>query len=257
MKHPLLASLGDAYPTYLEQHHDHILRKVDVIWGQPELDDYLNDLLIDKRGGRKGFAPQAIQEINVLREFRKIETLNQSEKKESAIHALQARGIAINRTSFFHALTEGHREVVDLFIRAHFNVHQLDDFGTPPLLVALKLGYTVIAKILLHAGADVNEKDRLGLSPLLVACGKTTAGYSDVAAALIRKGAHVNVRDALGNTPLLLALSGGNAYIATMLIDKGAHLNVVTRKQETALSLAATAGMAGVAELIRDRGVTH
>ena len=256
MKYPLLGSLGKRYPAYLEQHHDHILQKVDVMWDQPEVDDYLNDLLIDKRGNRKGFAPEAIREINALREFRMIETLNASEKKEAAIQALKVRGIAVARANFFHALTEGNREVVDLFIRANFNVHQHDDQGTPPLLIALKLGYTVIAKILLNAGVDVNEKDRLGLAPLLVACGKPTVGYKDVAATLIRKGAHVNVRDALGHTPLLLAITGGNSEIARLLIDKGANPNIKSRQQETALTLAEAAGLSDVVELLRSRCTT-
>lgn len=256
MKHPLLESLGERYPVYLEKHHDHILQKVDFMWDQPEVDDYLNDLLIDKRGNRKGFAPEAIREINALREFRMIETLNASEKKEAAIQALQVRGITVSRASFFHALTEGNREVIDLFIRANFNVHQRDDQGTPPLLLALKLGYTVIAKILLNAGVDVNEKDRLGLAPLLVACGKPTVGYKDVAAALIRKGAHVNVRDALGHTPLLLAITGGNSEIARLLIDKGANPNIKNRQQETALTVAEAAGLSDVVELLRSRCAT-
>lgn len=257
MKHPLLESLGERYPAYLEQHHDHILQKVDGLWEQPEIDGYLNDLLIDKRGGRRGFAPEAIKEINALREFRMIETLNASEKKEAAIQALQVRGIAVNKAGFFHALTQGNREVIDLFIRANFNVHQQDDLGTPPLLIALKLGYTVIAKILLNAGVDVNEKDRLGLAPLLVACGKPTVGYKDVAATLIRKGAYVNVRDALGHTPLLLALSGGNPDIAELLIEKGADLSVYNRKQQTPLMLAQAASDTKLVDLLLGKGALH
>lgn len=257
MKHPLLASLGDGYPTYLEQHHDHILRKVDGIWDQPEVDDYLNDLLIDKRGGRKGFAPQAIKEINALREFRMLETLNAAERKEAAIQALRARGIALNRPCFLQALDEGNREVVDLFIRSSFDVHQKDDFGTPPLLFALKKGYTIIAKILLGAGADVNERDALGLVPLLVACGKATVGYKDVAATLIRRGACLNVRDALGNTPLLLAITGGGVDIAKLLVEKGADPNFKTRKQETPLTLAEAAHMTDLVDLLLRKGATR
>lgn len=57
MKHPLLEGLGDDYPVYLEQHHDHVLRKIDELWDTPEIDDYLRDLLIDKRGGAQGVFP--------------------------------------------------------------------------------------------------------------------------------------------------------------------------------------------------------
>ncbi len=170
MKHPLLECLGKAYPAYLEQHHDHILQKVEFLWGQPEIDDYLNDLLIDKRGGRRGFTSPAIKDINALRDFRRLCTLNVAERRDAAVDALAQRGISVDQASFWRAMDQGHREVIDLFIRAGFDVCQRDEQGTPALLFALKRGYTIIARILLGAGVDVNERDTLGLAPLLVAC---------------------------------------------------------------------------------------
>ncbi|MDI1246893.1 MAG: ankyrin repeat domain-containing protein, partial [Rhodoferax sp.] len=198
MKHPLLEGLGEDYPVFLEQHHERVLNKIDELWNTPEIDDYLSDLLIDKRGGRKGFAPEATKEINALREFRMLETFLAAEKKEIAIVELEKRGIFLNGNSFLRAVENGEVDIVDLFIRANFNFHLTDDKGTPPLLMALKKGYTIIARILLIAGADVNEKDKLGLTPLMLACGKPAFGYRDLAELLIKKGAHINVRDALG-----------------------------------------------------------
>lgn len=250
MKHPLLESLADDYPVYLEQHYDHVLKKIDALWDSPEVDDYLSDLLIDKRGGRKGFPPEATQEIEVLREFRMLETFRAAERKETAILALSQRGIFLNRDNFLRAVESGDLETIDLFVRANFNIHLTDDNGTPPLLIALKKGYTIIAKILLTAGADVNEHDKIGLTPLMVACGKSTSGYREIAETLIKKGAHINVRDALGYTPLLLALSGGTIEIAEMLINKGADTTVRTRKGETPLSLAEKAQCADIVALL-------
>lgn len=254
MKHPLLEGLGDDYPVYLEQHHDRLLNKIDELWDTPEIDDYLSDLLIDKRGGRKGFAPEATKEINALREFRMLETFLAAEKKEIAILELEKRGIFRSRDSFLRALENGEVELIDLFVRANFNIHLTDDNGTPPLLLALKKGYTIIAKILLNAGSDVNEKDKLGLTPLMVACGKPTFGYREVAETLIRKGAHINVRDALGYTPLLLALSGGTIDIAELLINKGADITVRTRKGDTPLSLAQQAQCTEIVDLLISKG---
>ena len=254
MKHPLLEGLGDNYPVYLEQHHDHVLRKVDELWDTPEIDDYLSDLLIDKRGGRKGFSPEATQEIDALRDFRMLETFLAAERKETAIQELDKRGIFRSRDNFLRALENGDIELIDLFARANFNIHLIDDNGTPPLLLALRKGYTIIAKILLNAGADVNEKDKLGLTPLMLACGKSTVGYKDVAETLIKKGAHINVRDALGYTPLLLALSGGTIDIAELLIHKGADINARTRKGETPLSLVQNAQCTEIVELLISKG---
>lgn len=254
MKHPLLEGLGGDYPVYLEQHHDRVLNKIDELWDTPEIDDYLSDLLIDKRGGHKGFAPEATKEINALREFRMLETFLAAEKKETAILELEKRGIFRNGNSFLRALENGDVEIIDLFVRANFNIHLTDDNGTPPLLLALKKGYTIIAKILLNAGADVNEKDKLGLTPLMMACGKPTFGYRDIAETLIKKGAQINVRDALGYTPLLLALSGGTIDIAELLINKGADVSARTRKGDTPLSLAQNAKCTEIVDLLINKG---
>ena len=250
VKHPLFADLEVGYPVHLEKHHDHILRKLDEIWDQPEIHDYLSDLLLDKRGGRKGFSPEVSREIIALREFRAMETFRAAERKEAAIQELSARGIYISVEEFLRALEKGDQQLIDLFVRAHFDIHITDMSGNPPLLFALKRGYTVIAKILLNAGADVNEKDKLGLTPLLVTCGKSTRGYREVAETLIRKGAQINVRDSLGFTPLLLSLTGGTIDIAQMLIEHGADVTVRTRKGETPLMLAEQAGSPELVELL-------
>ncbi len=257
MKHPLFASMEVAYPVHLEKHHDHILRKLEELWDQPEIHDYLSDLLLDKRGGRKGFSPEVSNEIIALREYRAMETFRIAERKEAAIQELTGRGIYLSVDEFLRALDRGDREVIDLFVRSHFDIHITDDNGNPPLMSALKHGYTVIAKILLVAGADVNEKDRLGLTPLLVTCGKSTQGYKDVAETLIRKGAQINVRDSLGFTPLLLSLSGGTIEIAEMLIEKGADVTVRTRKGETPLMLARRANADALVELMLSKGAVN
>ncbi len=254
MKHPLFADLEVGYPVHLEKHHDHILRRLDEIWDQPEIHDFLSDLLIDKRGGRKGFSKEVSQEIIALREFREMETFRAAERKEAAIEALTQRGLYVSVDEFFRSLKKGDQEIIDLFVRAQFDIHVHDDDGNPPLLFALKRGFTVIAKILLNAGADVNEKDKLGLTPLLVTCGKATRGYREVAETLIRKGAQINVRDSLRFTPLLLSLTGGIFDIAQLLVEHGADVTVRTRKGETPLMLAQRANNPELVALLISKG---
>lgn len=257
MKFPRFETMGDKYPSQLENRYARILAKIDELWHKPEIHDYFSDLLIDKRGGRQGFPSEVLHDIIALREFRELETFREAERGEDALRQLKQRAIHMKRENFIKAIDDGDQELVDLFVRAKFDIRVSADDGTPPLVLALKKGYTVIAKILLNAGASINGHDKLGLTPLLVACGKTTQGYRTIALGLITKGALINVRDALGYTPLLLALSGNNFDIAQALIDAGADVGARTRRGENALSMvAAMEGpeAAAMAELLRKRG---
>jgi uncharacterized protein len=244
MKHPLFASLGDEYPHSLEQQFDRILIKIEQLWDTPEIDDYFSDLIIDKRGGRKGFPQEVLNDIVRLRSFRESETLGQAERIEYAIYQLRERGYGLSNADFFKALEMGSQELIDLYVRSNFNIHIHDEWGATPMLAALKRGHTVTAGILLNAGSDVNARDRLGLAPILVACGKPSIGFRTITESLIRKGADINVRDPLGNTPLILAISGGMFDIAEMLLERGAEVAPTNRKGHSALSLMHQPGVA-------------
>lgn len=257
MKHPRFGILGSDYPYHLEKSYDRILSKIDQLWDTPEVHDYLSDLVIDKRGGRKGFPKDVLNDIVMLREFRELETFRAAEKKEDAIQELARRGISLTKEDFFRALQDGDKELIDLFVRSEFDTHIADVDGTRPIMFALNHGYTVVAKILMHAGADIDARDARGLTPLLIACGKSAYGYKDIAEALIKKGALFNVRDSLGFTPLLLSLSGGSVDIAKLLIERGADVLASTRKGETALSLAKQSNdavAAGIVDLLISKG---
>jgi len=253
MRHTLFANLGDNYPSHLEGSFDRILTKIEELWDTPEIDDYFSDLIIDKRGGRKGFSKEVMEEILYLRDYRESEKIRQAEHEEDAIHELRHRGINFTADSFLQAVNDGDIELVDLFVRANFNIHTEDSQGTPAILIALKKGYTVVGRVLINAGADVNARDRLGVTPLLLACGKSTHGYYEIAEMLINKGANINVRDRLGFTPLLLSLTGGVSGIAELLIEKGADLNATFRSGKNALYLAEMTGNRKITELIRKK----
>jgi len=253
MKHPIFSFMGTRYPIHLEREYERILIKIETLWNKPEIHDYFSDLLIDKRGGRRGFPANVMADILRLREAHELETFKEAERKEHALHELSARGIAFLPKNFFNALEEGDQAVMDLFVRANFNANTPTEDGTPPLLVALKRGLTIIAQILLNGGADPNAKDRLGLTPMLVACGKPTTGYRNTVELLVQKGAHLNVRDPLGNTPLLLSISGGTPDIAELLIEKGADLSASRRDGETPLSLAQKLGDRKLVVLIEEK----
>lgn len=255
MKHPFFADMGGGYPYALEEQFDRILIKLEELWDTPAIEAYFSDLLIDKRGGRKGFPPEVLADIVRLFEYRENLTLRQAERREHARSELLKRGIDLTNENFLLAVEIGDIELLDLLIRAGASIHVKDQDGTPPLINALIKGYTIVAQMLIKAGVDVNDRDKRGLTPLLLACGKPVQGYRNVAEALINKGAHINIRDALGNTPLLLALSGGTQDIAEMLIERGADVSVCTKNGETPISFARKSGNAHLLELLLNKTI--
>ena len=52
----------------LEQGFPHIVRHVVDAWGKPACLTYIDSLMVDSRGGRKGFPFGALTEIMLLRE---------------------------------------------------------------------------------------------------------------------------------------------------------------------------------------------
>lgn len=46
--------------------HPHLLQPLMTLWGHPEFDRYVSRLLVDDRGGRKGFAAEVVEELLFL-----------------------------------------------------------------------------------------------------------------------------------------------------------------------------------------------
>lgn len=46
--------------------HPHLLQPLCTLWGHPEFDRYVNRLLVDDRGGRKGFSAEVVEELLFL-----------------------------------------------------------------------------------------------------------------------------------------------------------------------------------------------
>jgi len=239
MKHPFFKDLGPAYPYALEEKFDRVLSRIERLWLSTEIDEYFDDLLMDKRGGRQGFPKDVMNDIIRLRDFHASEGYRQAETPEEALARLQARGYQHRPADFFRALEDGDKELIDLYVRSNFNIEIRDASGATPMLYALKQGHTIAARILLNAGADVNAHDRLRLTPLLVACGKPDYGYRTITEELINRGANIHVSDLLGNTPFLLAVSGGQYAIAELLAQRGADVSAINYRGETAVLLAA------------------
>jgi len=66
-----LASLPpDVRPTALAEQFPRIANRLRHLWKQAaRCEEYLDDLIVDRRCSRKGFPPQISQELTVLREY--------------------------------------------------------------------------------------------------------------------------------------------------------------------------------------------
>lgn len=86
--------------------------------------------------------------------------------------------------------------------------------GHPPLLLALRLGWSRLALHLIQLGSDPNQTDARGLAPLHIA---TALGLSRVVPELLRHGAQPAMRAGDGQTALGVALASGQRELANWL----------------------------------------
>jgi hypothetical protein len=255
MKHALFDALGNGYPFALQQKYPHVIKRLVALWTHPKIDAYITSLLIDTRGGRKGFDDDAFQDIRRLFEFHNIKKLHAVEGRAEARNELHQLGIAFVAAEFLKAVNQGHKRVVDLFVRGGINVNAGNSNGESALQIALGNGFTIIANILLGAGADEDVKNAAGLTTLQVVCEKKTPGHKELAEQLILVGADVNVRDQKGWTPLMRAISIADQDMVALLLKNGANPALETPKGDDALALARKFGCEEIIELVAENNL--
>ncbi|MFN0040532.1 MAG: hypothetical protein ACKVP2_13555 [Burkholderiales bacterium] len=59
----------DRTPRELATAFPHILDRIGLLWGTPELDTYFQHLMLDDRGNRSGFPPEVMRELAFLFEL--------------------------------------------------------------------------------------------------------------------------------------------------------------------------------------------
>lgn len=67
----LLSTLNESVrPTQLATRFPRIINKMATLWRRPtQMDQYFDELLIDKRGGRQGFPLSILMELTTLKEY--------------------------------------------------------------------------------------------------------------------------------------------------------------------------------------------
>jgi uncharacterized protein len=54
------------YTTILESKYPRIMENIVVLWGFQEMNEFFRKLILDDRGDRQGFPPEAWDELNTL-----------------------------------------------------------------------------------------------------------------------------------------------------------------------------------------------
>lgn len=140
------------------------------------------------------------------------------------------------KQNIFEAISSGSETELQAIIATGVNVNITDEFGSTPLIEAIKANLNIeLIQLLVTAGADVNQAFRTtnsisarsaclysGISPLMYA---SEAGNTDTIHFLLGAGADINSESCNGKTALIYAVRSGNVDAARALIAAGADVN--------------------------------
>jgi len=121
-----------------------------------------------------------------------------------------------DETALHIAAVHGHKEVVEVLLRAHAAVDAEDNLLFTPLHGAAHGGHEKVAEVLLRAHAAVDAKGSRGVTPLHVAAEN---GHKDVAELLLRADARVDAVFWYGWTPLRLATRNKKLDVVRLLLE--------------------------------------
>ena len=230
----LYKNLPDKYPHVLARNYMHVLNRLMQLWTSPEFDDCMLDLLIDKRGGRKGFSHEALAELMFLYKLH-------SAFKQNVHHLPEAedpwKAVLVQNPSpkeFLHAIERGQLDAMKVFLNAGVTIDYRFEGNQTPLMIAVISGQLDAARCLIEDGAGINLKD----------CGDYTAlhwaafyGRCRLVEELIRAGAEPDVTQNSGDTPLGLAVMRSHSDIVRLLLKHGADPDIAG-DQGTPLAIA-------------------
>ena len=259
--HPVLEEYfknkEDLYPQALEGKYSRVFNKILGMWGTEALDPYIGDLIVDKRGGRKGFPADVAADIILLSRLhaRVLELAGMKRPDdggdpwgdERIRHKLATEQIEYSQKGFLTAVERGNDRAVKLFLNAGVKPDEKDALGVTPMIKAAMFNRTAVAALLIKARADVNTANAQGYTPLHWAALK---GFVDFVELLLANGAGVDPRSGLGLTPLMQAAMSGHARVCDLLISKGAIVNEVDKRGLTPLHKAVSDGHVAVVEIL-------
>jgi ankyrin repeat protein len=258
--HPKLAPFFKGreqfYPKTLEEGYPRVFNEILNKWGSSEMEIYLGDLMVDKRGGRQGFPPDVMNDILTLSRIHDhVQSLIMAGNKkkediwgsEPIKKALQAEQIDYSKEGFFRAAELGNERAIAIFLKTGIDLETKNSGGWTPLIIASAGGKLKAIIELINGGANVNATDPQGLTSLHWAAFK---GYPRLTELLIDKGADVNAKSNLQLTPLSQAVTSGHAEIVSILLNMRANINAADGDGLTPLHNAVADGNLEIVKLL-------
>lgn len=257
----LLEGNEDLYPKVLEERFPRVFNKLLELWQTPHIDVYLQDLMVDKRGGdRDGFPPEAAEEIMHLSNY--LYSLRNAGKEVQAWedipeykrHELERFGYEFTAHGLLKSVEDNNQDAVQIFLSCGVDLEVRDDRNWTPLMVAAFNGNLEFAQLLIKCGARISTRDKNGYTPLHWAAYN---GHVDVIKMLIEKGVEVNEPSQFGWTALMQAATRGHLFACAYLTHRGADVNAATTDGWTSLHKAANNGHIEIVKLLLAKGANR
>jgi hypothetical protein len=119
------------YPYLLEQRYGRILNRIAELWLTPQLEHFFGELLVDRRGGRQGFAAEIMSELMAL--YGKHAAIVAANAKdpldpwgfEATRKELQEMGVDCSQRRMLQAVEKGDARILAMLIRAGLDVNHV------------------------------------------------------------------------------------------------------------------------------------
>jgi len=151
------------------------------------------------------------------------------------------------------AADQDHLGVVPILLEEYrASVNSRDEYGSTPLLNAVRRGYESMVKLLLEKGAEANINDSNGLSAIHYAI-RLENGIS-LCELLRQEGVNFQHQDNLGNTALHTAITYNLGIDKIQyLLDKGTNTNIRNKQGNTPLLVSILSENKEAIELLQDQ----
>jgi hypothetical protein len=257
----LLEGNEKLYPNILEERFPRVFSKLLELWQTPHIDAYLQDLMVDKRGGdRAGFPPEAAAEIIRLSNY--LDRLHNAGKEVQAWEdipeykrqELLEYGYDFTGKGLLKSVDDNNQNAVQVFLSCGVDLEVRDDRNWTPLMVSAFNGNLEFTQLLVKCGARISTRDKNGYTPLHWAAYN---GHVDVLKFLIEKGAEPDMPSQFGWTALMQAATRGHLIACAYLIFRGADVNSATTDGWTSLHKAANNGHTEIVKLLLGKGANR